>query len=122
MSWKTSSFGAPGITGWCMRADGSCFGARKARSSPSHRVFVSSGSDDRQLLPSQAPLIAFVQRMKAASLAQYLARDPVVAAAAEIRDSGRVQAPEQTPRALRRPARPGPVFEVMHDLRGRQLD
>ena len=40
-------------------------------------------SDDRQLLPAQAPLITFVQRMKAAPLAQYLARDPVVTGSAD---------------------------------------
>src|SRR5437763_16913054 len=67
-------------------------------------------SDDRQLLPAQAPLITFVQRMKAAPLAQYLARDPVVTAPAEVWDAGRVQAPKQTARAFGRPARPGLVF------------
>src|SRR5207249_1280730 len=135
MSWKTSSFCAPGITGWCMRAGGSWSRPTTAKSSPSRRLPHSWGShrrrrgmgpslrsDDRQLLPAQAPLITFVQRMKAASLAQYLARDPVVTAPAEVWDSGRVQAPKQTARAFGRPARPGPVFEVMHDLRRRQRD
>src|SRR5439155_22400455 len=110
-------FCAPGITGWCMRAGGSWSRPTTAKSSPSRRLphlwgsprrrrgmGPSSGSDNRQLLPAQAPLIAFVQRMKAASLAQYLARDPVVGATTQIWDSGRVQAPKQTARAFGRPA------------------
>src|SRR5438094_8182414 len=60
--------------------------------------------------------------MEAAPFAQDLPRHPVVIASAQVGDPGRIQAPEQAPRAFGGPAGAGAMLEVIGDLRGSERD